>query len=114
MFALRPIYFVGNVLYYQLNIDYIIETYCINKDQPELQCNGKCHLAKQLSAVDNTDDEGQAIISLFDSFFPVFTGTFITIDIKNFKLYYNKQKIGAYSQNYAYHFEYVHFKPPII
>ncbi len=47
--------FVGNVLYYQLNIDYIIETYCVNKEKPELQCNGKCHLAKQLSVTKTTD-----------------------------------------------------------
>ena len=39
---------MGQYSYYQLNIDYIIETYCVNKDKPVLQCNGKCHLSKQL------------------------------------------------------------------
>ncbi|MEO1031294.1 MAG: hypothetical protein AAFX55_07800 [Bacteroidota bacterium] len=64
---------MGNVLYYQLNIDYIIETYCINKDQPELQCNGKCHLVKQLSV---TDDEASGETSMFsvlhEAFYPLF------------------------------------------
>jgi hypothetical protein len=26
----------------------IIEQHCENKDQPDLQCNGQCHLAKEL------------------------------------------------------------------
>jgi hypothetical protein len=42
---------LGYVAYFELNIDYIIETYCVNKEKPQLQCNGKCHLAKQLTLV---------------------------------------------------------------
>lgn len=113
IFALRPIYFVGNVLYYQLNIDYIIETYCINKDKPELQCNGKCHLSQQLMAVDNSDDGGKAITSLYDSFFPVFAETLLEINISELVIHFIKQKTTTYTQNYAYKFEYYHFKPPI-
>ena len=59
--------------YYQLNIDYIIETYCVNKSKPELQCNGKCHLAKQISTDINTTDEDVKGINLItDAFFPVY------------------------------------------
>lgn len=31
---------------YQVNKDFIIENYCVNKEKPELECDGKCHLAK--------------------------------------------------------------------
>lgn len=73
VFAFRPIYFVGNVLYYQLNIDYIIETYCINKDKPELKCNGKCHLTKQLQMVDNSsNEEKQSFNLVYEAFYPLF------------------------------------------
>lgn len=114
VFAFRPIYFVGNVLYYQLNIDYIIDTYCINKDKPELQCNGKCHLAKQLTAVENTDDSGKAIMSIYDSFFPVFSENIPIIEISEHALYLIKRSTPSYAQNYSYKFEYFHFKPPIV
>lgn len=70
---MRPLYNVGCVAYYELNIDYIIETYCINKEKPELKCNGKCHLATQLAA--NTQDaekENSYLNSLFETFVPVF------------------------------------------
>ncbi|UOQ78013.1 hypothetical protein MUN84_05160 [Hymenobacter sp. 5516J-16] len=34
-----------------LNQDYIARVLCINRDKPQLKCNGKCHLRKQLKAV---------------------------------------------------------------
>jgi len=33
---------------YELNIESITEEFCVNKEKPELKCNGKCHLAEQL------------------------------------------------------------------
>lgn len=35
---------------YQVNRDYIILNYCVNRDQPKKKCHGKCHLGKMLSA----------------------------------------------------------------
>jgi hypothetical protein len=34
---------------YAINYDYISKVLCINKDKPELKCNGKCHLMKELA-----------------------------------------------------------------
>ena len=35
---------------YCLRKDYIAKVLCINKEKPQLKCNGKCHLSKQLKA----------------------------------------------------------------
>lgn len=35
-------------LEYMVRKSYIIEKLCINKDTPEMQCNGKCHLNEQI------------------------------------------------------------------
>nr|WP_262918614.1 hypothetical protein [Belliella filtrata] len=35
---------------YELNKDFIIENFCINKAQPELKCDGKCFLSQQLNS----------------------------------------------------------------
>lgn len=43
---------------YVVNYDYISEVLCINKDKPELQCNGKCHLNAEL-AKSNEDTSSQ-------------------------------------------------------
>ncbi len=40
---------------YFLNQDYIAEFLCINKEKPELECNGKCHLVKELEKQQGND-----------------------------------------------------------
>lgn len=74
---------VGHVLYYQLNIDYIIETYCINKEKPELQCNGKCFLSKQLENTNDTQNEKTTNIAIIEAFFPLYFEVSKPIQIKN-------------------------------
>lgn len=37
------------VMDYMVNYDYIVNTLCENKDKPEMHCNGKCHLSKELA-----------------------------------------------------------------
>ncbi|MGI9526177.1 MAG: hypothetical protein ACR2MS_03590 [Weeksellaceae bacterium] len=46
LFFIQP---VLPVLEYVVNYDYIVEVLCINRENPELQCNGKCHLGKELA-----------------------------------------------------------------
>ncbi len=38
----------GLITYYYLNKEYITEFFCINKEKPELSCNGKCYLSSEL------------------------------------------------------------------
>ena len=38
-------------LEYAINYDYISTVLCENKDKPEMHCNGKCHLKKQIEKV---------------------------------------------------------------
>jgi hypothetical protein len=40
---------------YAINYEYISKVLCENKAKPELQCNGKCHLMKELAK--NTENE---------------------------------------------------------
>lgn len=41
---------------YRLNQDYITELFCVNKDKPNLKCNGSCHLKKEIK---QSKEEGQ-------------------------------------------------------
>ena len=45
---------------YTLNFDYIVEVLCINKDKPELNCKGKCHLISELKNTQN-DNKTRAL-----------------------------------------------------
>ncbi|WP_299385637.1 hypothetical protein [uncultured Lacinutrix sp.] len=108
-------YFVGYVAYFELNIDYIIETYCVNKEKPQLQCNGKCHLAKQIATTTTTDNDGDATLnSLAESFFPVFYVDYnYDKDIKK-SLKKDLRKNTLQEQLYSFSFEHIHFRPPIV
>jgi len=42
---------------YQANKEYIMEFLCINRDKPELGCEGKCQLSKKLKAQDEAEKQ---------------------------------------------------------
>ncbi|MDT0685760.1 hypothetical protein [Autumnicola psychrophila] len=92
-FALRPLYQVVNITYYQFNIDLIIEKYCVNKDKPAMQCNGKCHLNSQLDKFENSKDDRKSTIS--STFLPVYFQQAFTYKVafQNIELLTNNWKI---------------------
>ncbi len=47
----QPMVFIS----YQINKEQIIKTLCENKDKPQLKCEGKCHLRKQLKENSSTE-----------------------------------------------------------
>ncbi|MEB2785333.1 hypothetical protein [Algoriphagus persicinus] len=49
--------------HFYLDREEITALYCVNKDKPELKCDGKCELGKRLSEAKN-QEEGQAEITL--------------------------------------------------
>ncbi|EHQ44533.1 hypothetical protein [Myroides odoratus] len=45
------------VVEYVVLYDYIKNELCVNKDKPELECNGKCHLKKEMAHASDTKTE---------------------------------------------------------
>jgi len=37
------------ILNYVFNYDYIVDELCVNRDRPELNCNGRCYLMQALA-----------------------------------------------------------------
>ena len=46
LFFIKP---VVPVFEYVINYEYIAKVLCINKDKPEMHCNGKCHLMQEMA-----------------------------------------------------------------
>lgn len=44
---------LGVVCWYELNKDYVSTVLCVNKDKPQMHCNGKCYLKKQLKKTED-------------------------------------------------------------
>lgn len=110
--SIRPAYFVGNVVYYETHLSEIIEKYCVNKDKPELQCNGQCHLAKEISPIDTSQD-GKAIVDVSAAFFPVYfqaieQTNISSISTEEITSYYNYEFMYRYLMSTKIH------KPPMV
>ncbi|MCE7042712.1 hypothetical protein [Dyadobacter sp. CY312] len=50
----------GTMAYYQINKAYITRVLCENRDKPQLNCNGKCYLARKLKAQQEKEDQQTA------------------------------------------------------
>lgn len=103
------------VIEYAVNYDYISKVLCVNKEKPKLQCNGKCHLAKELAKASENDkpissDKKVALHELETLFFE---------EIKTYLIepvyFDNKTKINSnYSNLYFYLESASLFHPPAI
>lgn len=102
------------VLEYIINYDYIVAELCENKAKPEMQCNGKCHLKKELAKASETEKplsekKSQAAESevLFLNNQPVFTTPTVVsiITIRN---------TFTYANLYSYQDGHSHFHPPLV
>lgn len=77
------------VLQYQVNRDYIAAVLCVNKTKPQLHCEGKCQLKKELKAAAAHEAKlpqllkAQQEILYFHQLpaFPVFQRFFVPIQI---------------------------------
>ncbi|WP_067149533.1 hypothetical protein [Pseudotamlana agarivorans] len=107
-------YYLGQVAYYELNIDYIIENYCVNKEEPEFQCNGKCHLAKQFQQSTPDEDSNSNHSILLECFYVVFNNP-QTHDINRYPqiITTDKSKIFSFDKHYAYLRDSSLFRPPM-
>jgi hypothetical protein len=67
------------VVHYKLNRDAIEQRFCVNKNKPELQCHGSCHLKKQLQ---ETENSGSSTISIYPKI-DIFPVSFTVLEIKS-------------------------------
>ena len=116
VFSLRPMYYLGCLAYYGANINAIIEQFCVNKDRPQLQCDGKCFLAEQLNeASESNQDSGNKFLnSLFESFIPIYVFTHPEIKFKNHYTNSSSENVFGYKNHYTFLSEGADFKPPIL
>ena len=48
---------IGILLYYTVNKNYIATKLCQNRNNPQLHCNGKCYLSKQLKNAEEKEQK---------------------------------------------------------
>jgi len=95
--------------YYELDPVGFIEALCENKDQPELQCNGKCHLKKVAKSQDNKQNTPESIIDFKEVIlFPTHGSKFLFPKI----IHNKKSALITYNNLYSFINTYDFFHPP--
>lgn len=86
-----------------LNIEYIANNLCENKEAPELQCNGKCHLKKELVKDEkrkSNDSKTRIVQEIFlfqNEGFEWEQETFIPSEEENSSFYYQRNILKGIS-----------------
>ena len=107
---LKPIH---PVLEYVVNYDYIVNELCENKLKPELKCNGKCHLTKELAKASEGNSHNSSDKKItFEQTEIVFFQEIKPIEIR--QIYFlNKTSIGNNYSNLYFHLnDCAFFHPP--
>nr|WP_262916178.1 hypothetical protein [Flavobacterium algicola] len=102
------------VLDYIVNYDYISQVLCENKAKPELHCNGKCHLMKELAKAsdenkDKTSDKKQSVKLIGELFFEDVNA----FSINTFAIDQINKDTFSYHNLYSYLDTSLVFHPPI-
>ncbi len=105
---LRP---VAPFVEYAVNYDYISKVLCVNKDKPNLQCNGKCHLMKQLRKQQDKDFNSLRV-SLEE--YPIGFVEIIKFNKTDSFFIQKKENLFKYYQNYKFLALSTFFHPPEI
>lgn len=54
---------IGTLVAFEMNRQYISEVLCVNKNRPEMHCNGKCVLMQRVqNEVDRASEKGQQML----------------------------------------------------
>lgn len=76
---------------YKMNKEYITSVFCINKEHPELHCDGQCFLAKKLKDLDSKNKQVQENLKRIVEAEPKFHHTTINHQLSYFII---KQESG--------------------
>ncbi len=95
--------------YYYLDQSDFIQQFCVNKDKPELKCNGKCHLKKVTKENNSTENPSSKKIIVKELLF--FLENLSQFELSIVKNNWSSVQI-EYSNLYKYLHQYQFYHPP--
>lgn len=95
---------------YVINYNFIVKNLCQNRDRPQLMCNGKCYLAKELFKTEKQNQENIIKTNNIDAFVPK-----EIISFRNINVEYSIWNVSFSEYFNHYHSEYFSdiFHPPL-
>ncbi len=102
---------VGIIAWFNINQDKVVELFCINKNKPEMDCDGKCYLAKKLQksadATNETTAPNSKIKHTLEELFFIDNTSQLTI-----RAIVRDYSFIAYHSYYSFQFLISVFQPP--
>ncbi|MCL6220634.1 hypothetical protein [Zunongwangia pacifica] len=101
---------------YIFNYDYIVTELCINKDRPDLACNGKCYLMQSLARQADKEHEEKRgnLANRYELFLLYFEIDKVNLDKKPLIFEDSDKHVFLYLANYTFLFGKRKVKPPIV
>lgn len=82
---------------YIINYDYIVNVLCIEKDNPENNCHGKCHLSKELQKqVDESLNKDKTVVIDFIKIPHVLEFISVNLSVLKIKSKYSLEQFKPY------------------
>lgn len=98
---------------FKVHQDYISKVLCINKDEPQSGCGGKCYLKTQLKEQEEKENK-QVPVNSNEKNEILFVNNLVIKDEPNDHLNTKSQKWGQYKDSYSFEYLYQIFHPPQI
>lgn len=116
LFALQMLFRpVLPVISYVVNYEYIRSELCENKEKPEMECNGKCHLKKEISK--EAEDKDPVSSPKKTTHMPaelLFCVAVIQFDFTDYSIGSEEKNLPDYSNFYDREYTSSIFHPPAI
>lgn len=110
LFVFKPLFPVAE---YVFNYDYIAKELCENKAKPEMKCNGKCHLMKELAKASDNENPMSSDKKVSQQEFEVlFLPTITSFEICTFLEPISMENHTIYHNLYSYDILSSVFHPP--
>lgn len=106
---LKPIF---PVVEYVVLYDYITKELCVNKDKPEMKCNGKCHLMKEMAKNADADSKDKYHSFSVETQIVFYQDLLSTFSV-NFTKPHLKKVLFSQTNNYRFSFCDLIFHPPV-
>ncbi len=100
---------------YAINYDYISTELCENKEKPEMKCNGKCHLKKELAKEvqqNNPKSDSKKINFVETSI--LFCSELTPFNFESCFIEKENLKLMQYANLYQRNHDFTIFHPPIL
>ena len=110
----QTIFNAGFFVYWKVNQNFIAKTLCENKNKPQMHCNGKCYLYKQLKKAEEKEAEKNSLPNSIPKFKSVDSFIVLNHDWRTiFPSYLTyKQKHVSYKSNLLIGYQNSLFRPP--